>query len=87
MSVPPDGDADEISCIENAPASRRSPTTEVKSVHALWMRLRREEGQAMVEYGILVALISIAAIAVILLIGPQLTTIFQNVLDALSGVA
>lgn len=56
-------------------------------MHALWMRLRREEGQAMVEYGILVALISIAAIAVILLIGPQLTTIFQNVLDALSGVA
>ena len=52
---------------------------------ALWNRLRRDEGQAMVEYGILVALISIAAIAVILLIGPQLVTIFTNVLTALGG--
>jgi pilus assembly protein Flp/PilA len=49
------------------------------------MRLRREEGQAMVEYGILVSLISIAAIVVILLIGPQLVTIFGKVVTALGG--
>jgi pilus assembly protein Flp/PilA len=45
----------------------------------------REEGQTMVEYGLILALISIAAIAVVLLIGPQLTTIFNNVLNGLKG--
>jgi pilus assembly protein Flp/PilA len=42
-----------------------------------------ESGQGMIEYGLLVALISIAAIAVIVLIGPQITTIFGNVFNAL----
>ncbi|MBP1920793.1 Flp family type IVb pilin [Youngiibacter multivorans] len=42
-----------------------------------------EEGQGMVEYGLLVALISVAAIAVIVLIGPELIAIFQSVVDAL----
>ena len=42
-----------------------------------------ESGQGMIEYGLLVALISIAALAVIVLIGPQLTTIFGNVVNAL----
>jgi len=42
-----------------------------------------ESGQGMIEYGLLVALISIAALAVIVLLGPQLTTIFGNVVNAL----
>ena len=49
--------------------------------------LRREEGQTMVEYALLVFLISIAAIAVILLIGPRLIDVFQQVVDALTAVA
>lgn len=44
---------------------------------------RGEEGQGMIEYGLLVALISIAALAVIVLLGPQLSTIFGNVVNAL----
>lgn len=44
---------------------------------------RDEEGQGMIEYGLLVALISIAAITVIILIGPQLINTFQNVVNAL----
>ncbi|HZT97673.1 MAG TPA: Flp family type IVb pilin [Chloroflexota bacterium] len=44
---------------------------------------RDEEGQGMIEYGLLVALISIAAIVVIVLIGPQLQQIFQKVVNAL----
>jgi pilus assembly protein Flp/PilA len=48
------------------------------------MRLFKEEdGQAMTEYGLLVGLISIAAIAVILLIGPKLVGVFQRVVNAL----
>jgi pilus assembly protein Flp/PilA len=42
-----------------------------------------EEGQGMIEYGLLVALISIAAIVVIALIGPKLSNEFQDVVNAL----
>jgi pilus assembly protein Flp/PilA len=38
-----------------------------------------KKGQAMVEYGIIVALISIAAITAIVLIGPQLLAAFTTV--------
>jgi Flp pilus assembly pilin Flp len=43
----------------------------------------REEGQDMIEYALLAALISIVAIAVILLIGPYLKDLFQDVVNAL----
>ena len=43
-----------------------------------------EEGATMVEYGLLVACISIAAIVALLAIGPQLVIIFQTVLNALT---
>lgn len=42
-----------------------------------------EEGQGMVEYALILALISIAAIAVILQIGPKIEKVFTNVNDAL----
>ena len=42
-----------------------------------------EEGATMVEYALLVSLISIAAITVLVLIGPQLKAIFQQVVDNL----
>lgn len=45
----------------------------------------REEGQDMIEYALLAALISIVAIAVIILIGPKLTGIFGNVVNGLGG--
>jgi pilus assembly protein Flp/PilA len=46
----------------------------------------REEGQTMVEYGLIVALISIAAIGTIVAIGPQLIIVFQKVVNGLQGV-
>lgn len=45
--------------------------------------VKDERGQGMVEYGLIVALISIAAISAILLIGPKLLTIFTNANNAL----
>lgn len=45
--------------------------------------LKDEEGQGMVEYGLILALISIAAITVIVLFGPELIDIFQRTLNAL----
>ena len=46
-------------------------------------RLEREEGQDMIEYALLAALISIVAIAIILLVGPYLKNLFQDVVNAL----
>ena len=43
-----------------------------------------EEGATMVEYGLLVGLISIAAIVALLLMGPQLVILFNAVVTALT---
>jgi Flp pilus assembly pilin Flp len=43
----------------------------------------REEGQAAVEYGVLLALILVAAIVVIGDVGTAVSTAFQSVVDAL----
>ena len=50
---------------------------------SLLARLEREEGQDMIEYALLAALISIVAIAIILLVGPYLKNLFQDVVNAL----
>lgn len=49
--------------------------------------LFNRKGQGMVEYALLVALISIAAIAVLLLFGEPLSAAFQSALDALTPAA
>lgn len=46
--------------------------------------VREEDGQGMVEYALIAGLVSIAAIAVIVLIGPQLLEAFQGVTDGLT---
>ena len=49
-----------------------------------YLRTRRdEEGQTLVEYGLLLALIAIVVIAVLLLLGPAISGIFQSVNDQL----
>lgn len=50
------------------------------------MRLLKDEsGQTMVEYGLLIALISIAVIAVLVLLGPRIAGFFQAVDDQLAA--
>jgi pilus assembly protein Flp/PilA len=41
--------------------------------------LRREEGQTMTEYGVLLALIAVVVIAALLVLGPKIATTFQKV--------
>jgi pilus assembly protein Flp/PilA len=48
--------------------------------------VKDEDGATMVEYGLLVGLISIAALAALLLIGPELLRIFNLVVTALTSV-
>ncbi|MBS8266577.1 Flp family type IVb pilin [Mesobacillus boroniphilus] len=45
-----------------------------------------EEGQALTEYGLIVGLISVAVIAALLLIGPQLDRLFRAIATTLTGV-
>ena len=44
----------------------------------------REEGATMIEYGLLAALVSVAALAALLALGPALLTIFNTVVVALT---
>ncbi len=43
----------------------------------------REDGQGMIEYALLAVFISIAAIAALVLIGPQVLQIFTDISNAL----
>jgi pilus assembly protein Flp/PilA len=47
------------------------------------LSLRDEDGQALVEYGLLVALIAVVCVVVIGLLGNQISTAFQNIVNAL----
>ena len=47
--------------------------------------LKEESGQTMVEYGLLIALISIAVIAVLVALGPRIAGFFQSVDDQLAS--
>ncbi len=39
----------------------------------------REEGQGLVEYGLIIFLVAIVVIAILVLLGPQIGSIFSNV--------
>lgn len=47
------------------------------------LRQREERGQGMVEYALILALVSIAAIAVLVLLGPAIADILNQVVNAL----
>ena len=51
----------------------------------LLARLEREEGQDLIEYSLLAALISVVSIAVIILLGGQIGTIFTTITNALQA--
>jgi pilus assembly protein Flp/PilA len=41
--------------------------------------LRREEGQTMTEYGVLLALIAVVVIVALLVLGPKIANVFTSV--------
>jgi pilus assembly protein Flp/PilA len=50
-----------------------------------WIRdnVEREDGQAMAEYGVILALIAVVVIAVLLTLGSQISSTVQGVVNAL----
>jgi len=62
---------------------------EIKNFAAsLWARtmIVREEGQAMVEYALILALISVIAIAALTTIGTDVRSVFEKVVEELGKV-
>jgi pilus assembly protein Flp/PilA len=57
--------------------------------HSIWLAIReraeREEGQAMVEYALILALISIVSILVLQALGLDIKGVFKTVETAVSG--
>lgn len=49
----------------------------------LWPDKREEGGQGLVEYGLIIALVSIVVIAILLLLGPKLGGLFSQVVNTL----
>jgi pilus assembly protein Flp/PilA len=46
---------------------------------------KREEGAAMAEYGLLIALIAVVAIVAVRVLGAQISTVFTNITAGLGG--
>jgi Flp pilus assembly pilin Flp len=52
-------------------------------VARIWDRSRREDGQALVEYSLILFLVALVAISALNALGQKLPSIFQSVIDAL----
>ena len=46
---------------------------------------KRQDGQAMVEYALILVLIAVVVIGVLLILGGQIRSIFTNIFGALGG--
>jgi pilus assembly protein Flp/PilA len=58
----------------------------MKSFFITWRaRFEREEGQALVEYALILGLVSVVAIAVLQIVGQDITAILGAVTSALSS--
>jgi pilus assembly protein Flp/PilA len=49
------------------------------AIELIRVQLRREDGQTMTEYGVLLALIAVVVIVALLFLGPKIATVFSNV--------
>jgi pilus assembly protein Flp/PilA len=58
----------------------------MKSFFITWRaRFEREEGQALVEYALILGLVSVVAIAVLQVVGQDITKILESVTSALGS--
>jgi pilus assembly protein Flp/PilA len=49
--------------------------------------MKDEQGQGMVEYGLIIALVAVVAIAGLILLGPKIKTLFDNIAGNLNTPA
>lgn len=55
-------------------------------IRGIRLRARLQEGQSMVEYAIVAALIAIVAMAAIQALGIGIVGVFQRILNSISGI-
>ena len=51
----------------------------IRALDALNERLRRQEGQALVEYALILSLIAVASVVIMGLLGGQISTMFTTI--------
>lgn len=61
--------------------------TLTKLYEAVTSQLHDEEGAAMVEYGLLIFFIALAVIAVLIVLGPAIAAMFEEVVVGIGGTA
>ena len=71
-----------MSHARGARTERRYPQTDV-ALHALISSFRREDGQGLAEYALILALIAIVAIVALIFLGTQVSTIISTVGDSI----
>jgi pilus assembly protein Flp/PilA len=47
--------------------------------------VREEDGQAMVEYALILALVSVASILILTTLGTNVSAVYQSISDAIAG--
>jgi pilus assembly protein Flp/PilA len=45
--------------------------------------IRREEGQGLVEYALIIFLVAIVVVAILILLGPQIGSVFSSIFTAM----
>ena len=74
-------------CRERRDAPHEKPPGKTEEVNSLLQRIQsiaiREDGQALVEYSLILALISVVAVALLTTIGTDVKTTLQSVVNAL----
>ena len=56
-------------------------------VRKLAKLFKKEDGQGMVEYGLIIGLVSVALIAALVIFAPQIAKVFKSAGDALASAS
>ena len=59
---------------------------EIRRIVGLLRRSAGERGQTMVEYAIVAALIAVVAMTAVQALGVGVTTVFNNIVNAITGI-
>jgi pilus assembly protein Flp/PilA len=51
-----------------------------------WLQTHQEKGQTLIEYALIIALIVIVVIGAMLLLGPQIATLYNTITTTLAGI-